>query len=79
MLKIREKIDLKDLENYGFVKDDHFDLFTRYEYKPDSGTCLYVDEYKNIIIFPTYYNKLSIKIMDKLYDLIQAGLVEKLD
>lgn len=77
MLKIRENIELKELEKYGFVKNDHFDLFTRYEYKPDSGTCLYVDEYRNITIFPTYYDKLNIKIMDKLYDLIKADLVVK--
>lgn len=79
MLKIREDVDLKELEKYGFVKNDHFDLFTRYEYKPDSGTCLYVDEYKNITIFPTYYDKLDIKIMDKLYDLIKADLVVKME
>lgn len=79
MLKIREDVDLKELEKYEFVKNDHFDLFTRYEYKPDSGTCLYVDEYKNIIIFPTYYNKLNIKIMSKLYDLIKADLVVKVE
>ena len=79
MLKIREDVDLKELEKYGFVKNGHFDLFTRYEYKPDSGTCLYVDEYKNITIFPTYYDKLDIKIMDKLYDLIKANLVVKVE
>lgn len=79
MLKIRENIDLKELEKYGFVKNDHFDLFTRYEYKPDSVTCLYVDEYTNITIFPTYYDKLNIKIMEKLYDLIKDGLVEKVE
>ena len=79
MLKIREDVDLKVLEKYGFFKNDHFDLFTRYEYKPDSGTCLYVDEYKNITIFPTYYDKLNIKIMDKLYDLIKADLIVKVE
>ena len=77
MLKIKENIDLKELEKYGFVKNNHFDIFTRYEYIPDSATCLYVDEYKNITIFPTYYDKLNIKIMDKLYDLIIADLVVK--
>ena len=79
MLKIREDVDLNALEKYGFVKDNHFDLFTRYEYKPGVGTCLYVDEYRNITVFPTYYDKLNIKIMDKLYDLINADLVVKVE
>lgn len=79
MLKIKDNVDLKELEKFGLVKDDHFDLFTRYEYKPNNGTCLYVDEYRNIIIFPTYYDRLSIKIMDKLYDLIKADLIEKVE
>lgn len=79
MLKIRDDVDLKELEKYGLIKEEHSDLFTRYEYKPSSGTCLYVDEYRNITIFPTYYDKLSLKIMDKLYDLIKANLVEKVD
>lgn len=77
MLKIKDNVELKELEKFGLTKNEHFDLFTRYEYKPNSGTCLYVDEYRNITIFPTYYDKLSSKIMDKLYDLIKANLVEK--
>lgn len=79
MLKIKDNVDLKELENYELIKEEHFDLFTRYEYRPSVGTCLYVDEYRNIKIFPTYYDKLSSKIMDKLYDLIKADLVEKVD
>ena len=79
MLKIKDNVDLKELEKYGLTKNEHFDLFTRYEYKPNSGTCLYVDEYRNITIFPTYYDKLSSKIMDKLYNLIKADLVEKVE
>ena len=77
MLKIKDNVNLKELEKYGLTKNDHFYLFTRYEYKPNSGTCLYVDEYRNIRIFPTYYDKVNSKIMDKLYDLIKADLVEK--
>ena len=77
MLKIKDNVDLKELEKFGFIKDIHHDLFIRYEYKPDNGVCLYVDEYKNISVFPTYYDYLNTKIMDKLFDLIKADLVEK--
>ena len=76
-LRIKDNVDLKELEKFGFKINKHYDLFTRYEYKPDSGTCLYIDEARILSVFPTYYDKLSSKIMDKLYDLIQAGLVEK--
>lgn len=79
MLKIKNNVDLKELEKYELIKEEHYDLFTRYEYRPSAGTCLYVDEYRNIKIFPTYYDQLSSKIMDKLYDLIKADLVEKVE
>lgn len=78
MLKIKDNVDLKELEKFGLIKNNHHDLFTRYEYKPNNGICLYVDEYKIISVFPTYYDKLETKIMDKLYDLIKADLVEKI-
>lgn len=77
MLKIKDNVDLKELEKYELTKVEHHDIFTRYEYIPEVGICLYVDEYRNITIFPTYYDKVSSKIMDKLYDLIKADLVEK--
>ena len=49
MLKIKDDVDLKKLEKIEFKRNEHFDLFTRYEYKPDSSVCLYVDEGRNII------------------------------
>lgn len=77
MLKIKDNVDLKELEKFELIKNNYHDLFTRYEYKPDNGVCLYIDECKNISVFPTYYDKLEPKIMDKIYDLIKADLVEK--
>ena len=77
MLKIKDNVDLKELEKYGLIKNNHFDLFTRYEFKPNTGVCLYIDECKLISVFPTNYDKLEPKIMDKIYDLIKADLVEK--
>ena len=79
MLKIKDNVDLKELEKFSFKQNNHHDLFTRYEYKPENYTCLYIDEARILSVFPTYYDKLSSKIMDKLYDLIQAGLVEKVE
>lgn len=79
MLKIRDGVDLKQLEKFGFNINKHYDLFTRYEYKSDSSTCLYIDEARVLSIFPTHYDKLEPRIMNKLFDLIQAGLVEKVE
>ena len=79
MLKIKYNVDLKELEKYELTKVEHHDIFTRYEYMPEVGICLYVDEYRNITIFPTYYDKVSSKnINRKIVDvLIKADLVEK--
>lgn len=31
MLKIRNDVDLKELENYGLIEEEYFDLFTSYQ------------------------------------------------
>lgn len=63
MLKIKDNVDLKELEKYELIKEEHYDLFKKYEYKPSSGTCLYVDEYRNITIFPN-----KIKYKNNIYE-----------
>lgn len=79
MLKIKDNIDLKDLEKYGF----------RYCELETNNYCwvFYFDDEFNLTI---YENNKSLEIgkdakanyssvdnLDILYDLIQAGLVEK--
>lgn len=74
MLKIRKGIDLKELEKFGFKKiyscEDETDIY-----------CISSEEYsgQNITIFcddRTIWAS-GYKILTVLYDLIQAGLVEK--
>lgn len=67
MLKIKEKVDLKES---GFEKDDGDILW-----QDDYG--LIVDSRTKIISLP-YFDHED-KTLNKLYDLIQAGLVEKVE
>lgn len=76
MLKIKDNVDLKELEKYGFVNEYN----VRYNYKENNYTGLHINIEKRNIGF---YNAVDIivekKILDKLYDLIKDGLVEKVD
>lgn len=73
MLKIREDVDLKELEKYGFDLEqtkDEFDLICGF----DSNLLFYKDS-RNILI---PWNEQE-KCLDTLYDLIKADLVEKVE
>lgn len=81
MLKIKDNVDLKELENFGFK----YGTRNRLLYK----TTIYKLESKIYIdLLPCHNNNnelkiecethfLPEKILDKIYDLIQAGIVEK--
>ena len=58
MLKIKDNVDLKELEKFGFKKESWFD-----------NQIVYVKSYEQ---YNTYFDV-------TLYDLIQAGLVEKVE
>lgn len=85
MLKIRDNVDLKELEKFGFklikdclipngLKADKIDCYV----KPDKNgnfhsCCTFIKcNYSREITLPIYD-------VDNLYDLIQAGLVEKVE
>lgn len=71
MLKIKDDVDLKELEKFGAKKEDC-------SYFIDTPNCIFnyieIDEYSREIIIVNLDNK---KINDTIFDLIQAGLVEK--
>ncbi len=69
MLKIKDNVDLKELEKFGFIKDKNI-----YHYKNifDVTVLMVFDNRK--ISNPTDDNGNVI-----LYDLIHAGLVEKVE
>ena len=78
MLKIRDEIDLKELEKFGFKKDEElssddivYSVQTKYQKLcVDSDKIIFLHEAK----FET--NTMVLKC-NALYDLIKANLVEK--
>ena len=80
MLKIKDNVDLKDLEKYGFK---NFNLFCEY-----NKNLIEFLKNKHLIIAmenkQIYLEKLEIwqdsrESLEVLYDLIQDGLVEKVE
>ena len=69
MLKIRDDVDLKELEKFGFIKDKNI-----YYYKNVFSVIVLMVFDNRKISNPTDDNGNVI-----LYDLIQAGLVEKVE
>ncbi len=74
MLKIRDGVDLKELEKFGFkyqqVGMDY--AYAKYMLKGQHRECVIVWLDREIQVD-------AIEILDTLYDLIKADLVEKVD
>ena len=106
MLKIKDEIDLKELEKFGFVYyqdtkannpytkfNNGFKTYLEKGYRLDDGrnTCEIVEQRTNsnwfhhneereVYVFESDYEMgVSDEMLDVIYDLIQAGLVEKVD
>lgn len=76
MLKIKDDVDLKELEKFGFKQDVYIDKC--YVKTFEMGTA-YKEE---IIVWEKERNiqvTHAIRLLDTLFDLIQAGLVEKVE
>lgn len=80
MLKIKDNVDLKELEKFGFELDQSLDNGEYYW----RNACLYIDN--RIIKQMDMYNPFSevdyefdIYYVNILYDLIKADLVEKVE
>lgn len=75
MLKIKESVDLKELEKYGFKlnSDEEYELTI----EKNNVTTICVVEYERTI----YVQSIGyvVQELDFLYDLIKADLVEKVD
>ena len=77
MLKIKEEIDIKELEKFGFLdRDDTTYVKKVYLHNDDDDKNFYVIDKKSRIIDLV---RLDHELDDTLYDLIQAGLVEKVE
>ena len=80
MLKVRDNVDLKELEKFGFIYYEDKD-FKEYRREIDCSERLEVEKETRIIhlyIDDEYYCCWTgSKTFDLIYDLIQAGIVEK--
>lgn len=85
MLKLKDNVDLKELEKYGAI----YVIETKeYYFKINSSEYLEIPAdkeskfYKQVRLYieDEYYNCwTSVNSFDKLYDLIKADLIEKVD
>ena len=76
MLKIKDDVDLKELEPYEFYENDNGE----WEYTDhDSDEIIRVQKNRYIYIetIQRYYGAIVEDLLPKLFDLIQAGFVEK--
>ena len=75
MLKIKDNVDLKELEKFGF-KIDKYNLWYEYHAKNNAKDIIVINAESKKIGFYQNYNG---KSYNTLYDLIQADLVEKVE
>jgi len=78
MLKIKDDVPLEELEKFGFKRCD--DKVRLCKYVIDNSEQLHILSNRYIRLFVDdeyYYNWTSGRSFDLIYDLIQAGLVEK--
>ena len=81
MLKIKDNIDLKELEKFGFEYDNDLQMFYTNKKSSTWKIRIFTDNRK-IEIVTTIFCNLGIFLRglgDLLFDLIKADLVEKYD
>lgn len=80
MLKIKDNVDLKELEKFGFEEDEaQYFYYGFTEPNDKSEIRIYVEKDTKLIStgFDPFVS--PYKIHDKIYDLIKADLVEKVE
>ena len=80
MLKIKDSVDLKELEKFGFIKCDYGDKSLVYEHKEMSEKTfqwILINNKREIDLSCEFYDTSLDILQNVLFDLIQAGLVEK--
>lgn len=82
MLKIKDNVDLKELEKFGFEEVPCGDYVKKFQ--DTMSGAINIRVFYDRMVYPIsdldIYNRGNeneIKMYDLLYDLIQAGLVEK--
>lgn len=81
MLKIREDVDLKELEKYGFYKDEQLSdcMGTIYSVRKEYQKICFSIEDKIIYLYEPFNSNAFIIKTDIIYDLIKADLVVKVE
>ena len=87
MLKIKDNVDLKELEKYGFVNDEIYGrkvkikkMMTKEKWNSEIVEIDLITGQLQIFIDDEYYeNYTESDTLDFIYDLIKADLVEKID
>ena len=75
MLKIKDNVDLKELEKYGFEKRDRW-----YEFYGEYVTTEVFIEDRELYLYSTGAKEIQdMSIPHIVYDLIKYGLVEKVE
>lgn len=82
MLKIKDNVDLKELEKFGFRKHNFGNVMTKWtrEWVEDYGRLEFIpliDIVDYVVLLNTGKTSRRNKALDLLFDLIQAGFVEK--
>lgn len=82
MLKIKDNVDLKELEKFGFVKDKKA-IWTLYSYECKTERARFlveINKLRELNVFECCdYPDTAQCFGEFLFDLIQAGLVEKVE
>lgn len=76
MLKIKDDVDLKELEKFGFKWDEYYTEY--YIFSKNKDEKVSVTEDRRILI-EDFSGFSIVEYLDVLFDLIQAGLVEKVE
>ena len=80
MLKIKDSVDLKELEKYGFIHLDEMPETYTYHIPSKFGQLkdLHINKY-GYMAFEIYGHYAGFDIPEIIYDLIKEDLVEKVD
>lgn len=76
MLKIKDNIDLKELEKFGFKWDENLKEYYIFSKQKDEKLSV---AYERYIIIKDFSGFSITVYFDIIFDLIQAGLVEKVE
>ena len=78
MLKLVDNVDIKKLKDYGFTYNYVFSKYT-YDSKDQDGYILVYKSEREVIVVAEGKFYVEDFILDKLYELITDGIIEKVD